>query len=254
MSTPTLAIQIVNYKSKIFLEPLITQILTDLKGSSLTFEITILDNASGDNLDYLQQSFPDIPLSIYYSTTNLGFGAGHNWLSQKSKSSYLLLLNPDLALIQSGTISRLLASLKEAGATAIGPRLLRPARRTVIPVSHPAHIAMKQQIWDHGAYTFGGFKPHHTRTEAPWVSGAVFLVERTAFEAVNGFDESYFMYFEDVDLCQRLRVRGHVVIYDPAIEVLHYGGASAKRGSKYAKQISTSFVRFHRRRLTKKKP
>ena len=102
-----LVIQIVNYKTKDYLGSLLADLIKDLENSELKYEINILDNNSGDNLLEIENKYRQQNVSFYYSDKNLGFGGGHNFLSKKSNSKYILILNPDIRFIEKRTIDRL---------------------------------------------------------------------------------------------------------------------------------------------------
>jgi GT2 family glycosyltransferase len=97
-------------------------------------------------------------------------------------------------------------------------------------------------IWDRAAYDVPG--------SPDWLSGACLLIRRSAFEAIGGFDERFFLYCEDIDICRRLRAAGYDLRYEPAATVRHIGGASAPRGGTapiYARS-RIAYARKHYRR------
>jgi N-acetylglucosaminyl-diphospho-decaprenol L-rhamnosyltransferase len=236
-------IQIVNYKTKNFLNPLIDSILKDLRGSNLTFEINILDNNSGDDLRSFFTKWQNHGVHVYVSDKNGGFGAGHNMLAAKTNAQFLLILNPDLLFIEKNTIKRLIAVSNKKRVAVVGPRLLTPRSRQDRSLYNLSVDQLKQQPWDHFKYdkSVGLYHPHDELSEVAWVSGAVLLIARQQFVDAGGFDEKFFLYYEEVDLCRRLRMTGVKVFYDPSIQVLHYGSAVA---SHYSKHMMKSFLYF----------
>jgi GT2 family glycosyltransferase len=253
MQSPDLAIQIVNYQSKAFLEPLLSSIIADISALDCVVEINILDNASGDDLSDIGAVWEKHNVHIYTSETNGGFGAGHNLLARETKAPYLLILNPDTLLIEPNTIQRLLASINETKAVTVGPQLLTPKSRQHKPGQQLKPAQLKQQLWDYGKYKMlWRYKVLHERQEVEWVSGGVMLLDHAAFTKINGFDEQYFLYYEDIDLCERLHKKGGVIMYDPQIRVLHYGSASTKNNGKY-RNLLGSFFQYHgnRRQVSK---
>lgn len=226
----SLAIQIVNYKTKGYLIPLLTSIFKDIESSKIKVEVNILDNNSGDNLKDVEQKWSNHNLKVYYSDKNGGYGAGHNILASKTNADYLLLLNPDTRFIEKDTVSRLLKTLEKTKATVVGPRLLTKKYR-----DQPHNNELVQQPWDHSISEefFSSYEVHDSIVKATYVSGAVFLINREKFVDIGGFDERFFLYHEEVDLCDRLRSKGAVVIYDPSIQVYHYRHAVASKKSIY---------------------
>ena len=228
MSAPDIAIQIVNYKTKSFLRPLIKSIHKDLYSSGISYKINIIDNASGDNLDDIKENAVD----IYYSKDNHGFGAGHNSLARKTTAKYLLMLNPDMLIIEEHTIKRLIDTLENNNASVVGPRLVTPLDRKNLSLEK-THPSYKQQPWDHGEIGKWRFNTTDKLKQVAWVSGAAFLIERDLFIKLNGFDEKFFLYYEEIDLCFRIRKMQQKIIYNPTINMLHYGNAVASMRSVY---------------------
>lgn len=220
-----LAVQIVNYKTKKYLPDCIEGVISDLQDANLSYKILILDNASGDNLDNFSKEYRNV--AIYYAGKNIGFGAGHNFLAKKVESKYILVLNPDIKFIEGKTIEKLLENFKkEKEIAVVGPKLL-------IDEGRP-------QLWDHGeldgflawiANNAAGsyWEEKNKKIKVAWVSGAFFMVKRNVFKSTGGFDENFFLYKEEEDLCLRLRQLGYDIIYDPSAKVLHYGSVIASK-------------------------
>ncbi|MEK7188408.1 MAG: glycosyltransferase family 2 protein [Patescibacteria group bacterium] len=221
-----LVIQVVNYKTKSYLLDCLANVFNDLKSSKLNYLVTVLDNNSGDDLSELERLYSR-KLTSYKSDTNLGFGGGHNLLAKKVQAKYLLLLNPDTKITEPRTIERLFDRLHYFKAQVIGPRLVTGSNNI-------------QQRWDHGelrgirawtALNIGRsyWKERRESANAAWVSGAVFLIDKNLFDRLGGFDENFFLYKEEEELCWRIRAEGGKIIYDPTISVFHHAGVSAKK-------------------------
>lgn len=234
-------IQIVNYKTKGYLLECIASFIRDLAGSEITYSLEILDNASGDDLSDIPSLYPNIEIHIHYAKENRGFGAGHNRLASYGDSEYLLFLNPDTKCIESRTVERLLKDARESSVGIVGPRLEREDGST--------------QEFDHGelhglfaqiALSTGN--SHWKRCDEPsdvaWVNGATLLIKRKLFKDLGGFDERFFLYKEDEELCWRLRQKGETILYDPTIRVLHYGSVVAKK-SEHMQQSVDYFLKKH---------
>jgi hypothetical protein len=231
MTARTVAVQIVNYKTRAYLEQCLRSMTEDLMGSELVYSVNVLESASGDRLEELVAGYPHARL--FESDVNRGFGAGHNFLASQTDASHLLILNPDVEFVETETSARLLRALSESPtAVAVGPKLVDVEGRT--------------QRWDHGRLhgvraqiaLRGGhshWRESDRRLQVAWVSGAVMLISREAFTAVGGFDERFFLYKEDEDLCLRLRRRGAQVLYEPAVTVRHVGSVVARRPEELAR-------------------
>lgn len=235
-----LSVQIVNYNTKKYLPDCIESVINDLKNSDLIYKILILDNNSQDDLSSLKEKYKSKNVAFYYSEKNLGFGAGHNFLARKAESRFILILNPDIKFLERDTIKRLSEKLKrDFKNKVIGPRLMTDEN--------------KQQWWDHGE--LGGWRAwlankvgrsfwrkRNKTTEAAWISGAFFLIEREIFDKVAGFDENFFLYKEEEDLCLRIRQLGFKIIYSPEISVMHVGSVVARK-NKFAGKSNEYFIK-----------
>ena len=237
-SKKDLTIQIVSYKTKEYLERCLRLIYFDLEHSGLDFEVNILENGSREDLSGLKSKFPK-DLRIYVSTFNRGFGGGHNFLSTFAEGRFILILNPDVEVSPSfirfwynsyeffGNIRKIYDRIKDDGTiSVIGPRLYNQDG--------------KNQPWDHGengplgkiAGFFGSsfWRPRHEEHDCAWVSGAVMLIRKKEFLTVGGFDENFFLYKEEEDLClqlwKKLKTR---IIYYPEVEMLHIGSVVADK-------------------------
>ena len=157
----------------------------------------------------------------------------------KSTTKELIFVcNPDV-IVSPGAIELLARALDEDPGTAVaGPMLLEPdgsvypSGRAFPGLGDALGHGFVGLFWPGNPWTrryrlLGD--DQHRRREADWVSGAGFLVRRAAFEAVGGFDEAYFMYVEDVDLCWRLHRAGWAVRYEPLASVVHEQGRSTSR-------------------------
>ncbi len=221
-----IAIQIVNYKTKQYLRECLRDIVRDVAGTAISRKILVLDNASGDDLSDLEREFSS-QVSFHTADINRGFGAGHNILARLGLSRYILILNPDLKFIEEKTVSRLVEFLDKSApnVAVVGPALVNDGGR---------------QRWDHGEISgfrswfsnkVGGsyWRARDDIAPAAWVSGAMFLIRREAFETLGGFDENFFLYKEEEDLCLGLRERGHRIVYNPTVKVFHYGSVVASK-------------------------
>jgi len=195
-------------------------------------EIIVVVSASNDDCGArLARSDPGVvfvPLGV-----NRGYGAAANIGVARSRGSIAVVCNPDL-VVEAGSIAALVAALDADGRVgAVGPRIDRPdGTRYPSARSFPS-------LMDAAGHGFIGllsadnrWSRRYLRTDAgeagpvDWVSGALLAVRRRAWDEVGGFDESFFMFMEDVDLCWRLRRRAWSVRYEPTARVVHLEGAS----------------------------
>ncbi|MEZ4690870.1 MAG: glycosyltransferase [Ignavibacteria bacterium] len=231
-----LIIQIINYNTRKYLETCLESLFNDLNGCSINFKIIVLDNDSDDDLSDLVKLYEGKSISFHDSDKNLGFGGGHNYMSAMEKSKYILILNSDIKFIEDRSVERLYKKLDSSiKYKVIGPRLVEED--------------MKPQRFDHGElqgvaswiknnYGSSYWRVRDRDTEAAWVSGAVFLIERELFEKIKGFDENFFLYKEEEDLCKRVRDAGEKILYDPEVSVMHYGHVVAKRSEHFSNSMN----------------
>jgi GT2 family glycosyltransferase len=234
-------IQIVNYRTKAYLVTCLQSLFGSLDAEPIAYTVAVLDNASGDDLSDLPALFPHRALEVHHAHVNRGFGAGHNALACHGRARYLWLLNPDTQVPEPATLQRLVRRAAETGAQVIGPRLYTEGGRT--------------QVWDHGeldgwlarcALASGNsyWRARHNTTPAAWVSGAALLIETAWFDRVGGFDEGFFLYKEEEELCWRLRAAGGRVVYEPGLAVFHHVGVVSRK-SAHLYASTEYFLRKH---------
>lgn len=216
-------------------------------------DIVVVDNGSTDNSIAVLQG-GDLPTRLVRSPHNGGYGAGANLGARHDRRELLFICNPDL-VIEPDTIDLLAGALDaHPGAAVAGPMLMEldgsvyPSGRSFPTLGEALGHGFIGLFWRDNPWTrryrLLGDDQHRPR-DADWVSGASFLVRRDAFQAVGGFDEAYFMYVEDVDLCWRLHRAGWGVRYEPAARVTHEQGRSTSR-SPYRMLVAhhRSILRF----------
>ena len=225
-------------------------------------DVVVVDNTSSDgSVEMVRAEYPWVKL--YANTTNPGYGAAANQAIASCTAQYVLLLNSD-TLLQIGALEALSSYLDQHPRAAIvGPRLVSPdgiLQASCYPFPTPFNTFLENSTC---AILLGRLIrryvpairrlylrtwPHTHAKIVPWVKGAAIAIRREAFEAVGGFDESFFMYFEDTDLCYRLKSAGWNVHFAPVTTVVHAGNAStAQYRADMAVQLLASTVRFYQR-------
>ena len=210
--------------------------VASLQRSGVT-DIVVVDNGSTDGSTALVRTL-GVPCRLIRASRNGGYGAGANLGARSSQRELLFICNPDL-VTEPDAIERLAEALDaHLDAAVAGPMLLEtdgsvyPSGRTFPDLGEALGHGFVGLFWRDNPWTrryrLVGDEQHRARN-ADWVSGASFLVRRDAFEAVGGFDEAYFMYVEDVDLCWRLHRAGWAVLYEPSSRVVHEQGRSPSR-------------------------
>jgi GT2 family glycosyltransferase len=188
-----------------------------------TYEIVVVDNGSTDGSADTVRKFPNVRL--IESGANVGFARANNVGIRATMSVNLLLLNSD-TIVPAGAIDRLLAELDaNPDVAVVGPRIVDGQGRAELSFGRMMgpFNEFRQKRLGRGPVD----ELTRRRGYPDWVSAACLLVRRADAEAVGLFDERYFMYTEDIDLCAAIRARGRKVLFAPDIEIVHLRGRSA---------------------------
>jgi GT2 family glycosyltransferase len=228
----TIAVVIVSYNTCSHLRNCLRTVLSEEAA-----EVVVIDNGSTDGtIEMVRTEFPGV--TLYVDERNRGYGAAANYAIASCSASYILLLNSD-TLLDPGAVREVRQYLEQHPDVGIvGPRLLsldRSLQPSCYPFPGPLYMLLEESrigkairyiplLSEHYLYTWSH---SHARAVA-WVQGSAIAIRRTAFEAVNGFDESFFMYFEETDLCYRLKQAGWQIHFYPAATILHVGGGSTR--------------------------
>jgi N-acetylglucosaminyl-diphospho-decaprenol L-rhamnosyltransferase len=219
--------------------------------------VVVVDASSSDgSAQMVSSNHPSVRL---VEAPNLGYGALANRGIAETDARYLLLLNSD-AVLRPGSVRALAAYLDAVPRAGMaGPRLLDPDGRlqpSCYPLLTPVQILLTMTplsellgrtpwIRDRHLPTSG----HEVARQVPWVKGAALAIRRRAFDDVGGFDEAFFMYYEELDLAYRMREAGWEVHFTPSATVVHHGGAStSQRREEMTVELYESLLRFHGRR------
>jgi N-acetylglucosaminyl-diphospho-decaprenol L-rhamnosyltransferase len=230
-----LSIIIVNWNSAEYLRKCLISIFNNIV--EISFEIIVVDNGSYDGSEsMIRDQFPVV--KFVQSKDNLGFARANNLGYSYSSGDVLLFLNPDTEVIGSAVnvMYSTLQSLEDAGT--VGCRLLNSDLSLQLTcVQRPTTILKevllceyfmlhfpKLKLWGVSPLFFYKGKPEPVEA----VSGACIMIKREVFEEAGKFNEEYFMYVEDIDLCRNVRKTGHKVYYVGDAQIIHYGGQSAK--------------------------
>lgn len=223
-----ISVIIVSYNTCKLTQQCLKSLQTEVQ--SLQAEIIVIDNESTDGtVAMIQAEFPTVRLLS--PGHNLGFGAANNRAAALSTAKYLLLLNSD-TLVLPGALSALVEFAEAHPAAAIiSPKLLNADG------SLQKNCWRFPTLWRAFAESIGLLhlirKPSNYLTtqynrpmRVDFAIGACLLVRRDLFQAIGGFDEQFFMYAEETDLCRRLLLQGHHTYYCPASRIIHLGGGS----------------------------
>jgi len=234
-----LSVIIVNYNVKEFLQNLIHSLQKAV--SKINHEIIVVDNASDDgSVEFIREKFPNINLIV--NQTNLGFSKANNIALKIAKGKFILLINPD-TIVSEDTITKMIEFLNEhPDAGLAGCKILNPdgslqlACRRSFPgpwtsfckVAGFSTLFPKSKLFAKYNLTY---LDENSTYEVDAISGSFMMMKREVYEKVGGFDEQFFMYGEDLDLCYRIQKNGYKVYYYPGTQIIHYKGESTKRSS-----------------------
>ena len=255
--TPAWAAVVVNYEAGPLLTECVRSVLADTSAGEV--ELVVVDNGSGDgSVDVLRGAVPGV--HVITSPGNVGYARAANLGIAATRAPVVAVLNPDLTT-EPGTAKAMLARFDEEPTLgACGPRIRNvdgsdyPSARRSPSVGLAVAHGLLGLWWPTNPFTARyrelDADPSQPRS-VDWVSGAAVWLRRSALDVVGGWDERYFMYMEDLDLCWRLRRAGFDVAYEPAGAVTHVQGASTSR-TPYRMLVEhhRSAWRFARRRLT----
>jgi GT2 family glycosyltransferase len=223
-SKVNISIIIPNYRSEHYLKTNIASIYDKIGPSDLAFEVIIVNNDKEERLEEVQSQFQEILIQNHGK--NIGFGAAINLGAKKAKGKYLFFLNPDCEII-SQNIECVIRELEENPKTGvIGSQLIgndgqiqewsAGAEITIINlIRNNIGLSGSRKIWR-----------KKNKAKASWVAGTALFIKKELFDKIGGFDEKFFMYFEDADLCKRARNYGSEIYYLPEFKVRHFGGGS----------------------------
>ncbi len=234
MKPADLAVVVVNYNAGDFLLRCMESLHTAV--GDVRAEIVIVDNASQDgSAEAAAAAYEDVEL--IRNTENRGFAEAANQGIAATSAPYVLLLNPDAEIIGGTLASFVKVARERPRAAAIGALVRNPdgsiqpsARRVPRLGEALGHAFLGPLIPSNRftrSYTLAGWDRASER-EVEWVSGSAMLLRREALAKVGAFDQGYFMYVEDVDLCTRLRRGGWQVLFSPELEVVHQIGVSTR--------------------------
>lgn len=230
-----LSIIIISFNTKDLLRECLEAIIKEAKG--ISNEIIVVDNASKDgSADMVQTSFPSV--CLVRNSTNLGFGAANNVGFKMARGKYIVLLNSD-AFLHPGALKKALLKVQsDPSIGMVGGRLVgrdgawQPsARQFPSLLNEFLHLFGLATKFPHSRF-FGKADNTWRRFDEPfetdWVPGAFAIMPKKVLDEVGYFDENFFLYYEEVDLCKRIKSAKYKIWYWPDIVVTHLGGESSK--------------------------
>lgn len=237
MTNPKISISIVSHMQI----DLIVNLLDDIERfcGSEKIEVMLTLNIS-ENFNSLKYSFP---LSVINNETPKGFGANHNQAFNLARGQFFCVLNPDIRL-NNNPFPQLMECLDDHGVGVAAPVIfndLNLIEDSARPFPSPVSIFVKllKKIFNQST---GVTKVNNERYE--WVGGMFMLFNVDTYRAIDGFDERYFMYYEDVDICARLTNMGKRVVLCQSSRAIHLAQRASHRSMKHLRWHISSMLRF----------
>ena len=248
---------IVNYKSFQYLDKCLASIIESSR--DFNFEIIIVNNDQEKlgkitcfdkncleiiefEVDGKKSKKPEIgsKVVILEINKNIGFGRANNIGILHSRGKYICFINPDVQ-IKSKSIVNIINEFESNPKTGIiGPKIIQKIDLNGVEVIQEWSVGVDPSLKELLFSKIGLSKSikiskSDNKIEVDWVTGACLFIRKRIFLEVGGFDENFFLYFEDIDLCKKTRVQEKKIIYLPQFKVLHLGGKSS--ASKYQQKI-----------------
>ena len=189
-------------------------------------EIIVVNNDADENIESNKEDFPEVV--VVNNEKNAGYGQACNLGARQAQGEILLFLNPDTEIL-SGDISKVLDLFKNEKVAVIGSGLrMEDGKKQKWSAGREINLGnlIKNNL---GLSGDNKINASIDPQEVAWVAGTAVFVRKDIFQKMGGFDEKIFMYFEDVDLCRRIKDSGYKIIYYSLFQVLHHGGKSYLR-------------------------
>jgi GT2 family glycosyltransferase len=217
------SIIILSYNTKQLLVHCLGSIEKHLKG--LEYEVIVVDNASSDgSVREIREHYKKV--HVIENNDNVGFAKGVNQAVTRAKGDYILLVNSDIEFSDNSLIDMVSYAKREADVAVVGGYLKNADNSTSKSFGKFYTLKGVAEM----LFAEGEVQPAHSEPKiVDWVSGGYMLIKKSIFEKLHGFDEHFFMYLEDMELCYRVNKLGKKVVYYPKSVVTHIGQGSSNR-------------------------
>lgn len=221
---------------------LVKMLLDDLElhCGHLNFELILTLNLA-EEIPFLLDKF-SYPIKVIRNFSPLGFGANHNQAFGRSAGRFFCVVNPDIR-VNGNPFDELIASLADPAVGVVAPLVLG-GEGGVEDSARQFPSPFKIMFKAFGKGRAPDYIIHETPIYPDWVGGMFMLMPRGVFERLGGFDERYFLYYEDVNLCGRMALSGLRVVLNPIVKVTHHAQRSSHRNAMYLRWHLMSMMRF----------
>ncbi|MBT8263100.1 MAG: glycosyltransferase family 2 protein [Bacteroidia bacterium] len=242
------AVILINYNASDFTLKCITSVIEKTK-EAVSYEIIVTDNNS-EIADYenLKKNFPTDPrCKLVRSNLNTGFGGGNMFGARLANARYLLFLNND-ALLLNNCLEILTGFMDTNKSVGVSTAQNYDEHNRLVP-SFDHNKGLRRLLFGRGFLQKANLKRYPDRKlnyknpiKVDWVNGAFLFFRKDAFEEIGGFDPNVFLYWEEMDLCHRLKRKGYTTMLVPGAKILHYQGVSIGKSKEINKEAYRSYL------------
>ena len=227
------SIIIVNYNTEEVLKDCLLSIREHT--SDIAYETIVIDNNSEKgSLDHLIESFPEVNFQLL--DKNWGFGQANNIASEIAKGKYLYFLNPDTTLLNNAAqiLAEYMDNHPQTGIC--GGSMFNEDGSHTSSYYDISHIKLEYEILFNIRKNYQGINELGKPKEVQVIVGSNLLIQKNIFEEVGKFDKDFFMYFEEIELCDRVRKKGYKIVSVPDAKIMHLHGASGENKNEDLKK------------------
>lgn len=242
-----ISIIIINYKQKDFVEQCAASIYKHF--TSYPFDVIIVNNSPEENLNYLKDTYPNISV---IENENKGFSQANNLGAKNSKGEYLFFLNADTT-IENDFLKKFIDEFSNKEFGAAGLKLLNNDNSLQLSfwnentfLNEIQNKKAEEKFKEKDTVFIKRYEVDEIK-QTDWVTGAAMIVKKNIFDKIGGFDEKFFLYYEDADLCKRLSDAGYKIYYFPFSKIIHFKGENVNKdfsGNTYFFSKQSEFLYY----------
>jgi GT2 family glycosyltransferase len=235
----TITVSIVSHRQN----ALVNELLGDLwRHCGLSLRVVLTENVPGE------VPFAAGAAEVIVNRSPKGFGANHNAAFRRCATDLFCIANPDIR-IGSDPFPALCEALSDPAVAVVGPLVRSPAGTVEDSARRfPTVLSLARKAF--AGQAGPDYRTDQGTTRVDWVAGMFMLFRSAAFRGAGGFDERFFMYYEDVDICRRLRAQGLATVFEPRASVVHDARRASRRDPRLMAIHGTSALRYLTRRYS----
>lgn len=249
---PFISAIVLVYHDEKYLKQCVETLRRSTQTANLTLEVVIVVNDT--NLKITNFQFPN-HCKIIFNKKNLGFGRSINKAAKIAKGEWLFLLNVD-TLIDKYSLKNLIIHTKKNSVAIIAPKIIRSDNQLQYSILEEPTFwnILKEQSYLYRLFPTLIFSPqvddtlYKNTNKVQFITAISFLIRKSVFQKLKGFDERFFIYFEDIDLCKRITATSYSILYEPRAKITHYlhqsfGGTT--NGKYYIQSLYKYLAKYH---------